>query len=204
MKKIMLTAALLLMTALVTKAQPGYISSGEANGWVNSRMWAPEGLAVSPQDEVNADEFYLQYQKNKAVWDAVFAYMRDTDFNTFDLSVGQVEIVPGCILKTSTSSTREEAETPRFENHHRVIDLQYTFGGVERIGVPTGETTLTVPYDAAKDVEFYTCQKREIFYYTTSPATFYLFFPGDLHMPTLKAGEIQPLRKVTFKIDYVE
>ncbi len=49
-----------------------------AEQWVKSKVWG-DGLLIDVHPSVNALEFYKQYNANKAVWDKVFAFIKNQD-----------------------------------------------------------------------------------------------------------------------------
>jgi biofilm protein TabA len=73
--------------------------------------------------------------------------------------------------------------------------------GKVKIGVsPVSNSTLTEPYDAAKDVANYTAEGK---YYTATPEEFFLFFPQNAHRPDIKVdGFDTSFKKLVIKIRY--
>ena len=84
------------------------------------------------------------------------------------------------------------------DNRH---DLQYTFEGEELMGV-AGHVIPTGDYDPVKDKTNYTTDE-EITYSPASPDRFFLYFPCDMHQPSVAASDpAVPSRKAVGKIEY--
>jgi biofilm protein TabA len=96
--------------------------------------------------------------------------------------------------------TTKPFEQTRWEAHRRYIDLQLMLEGEERMDVVDLENAHPIdPFDAEKDVGFYTCK---------SPATplvvraneFAIFYPHDVHRPTIAVADPMPIWKLVLKI----
>lgn len=167
----------------------------EAQAWVESREWA-NGWDKNPDATVNAVEFATQYAANKELWDKLFQFLRDTDLNT--LAAGKHVIEDGKVWVNILEYTPKAPADTRIESHEDYVDLQYTFEGNELMGlaknvVPTG------PYDPVKDRTFYTSD--DVSYVPAAPDRFFLYFPSDMHQPSVIASEpAVPSRKVVGKI----
>lgn len=196
MKKWVATIAISLSAAT--------LAAQDARTWVENREWAPEGFALTLHESVDAEQFYEQYQKNREVWDAVFAFMRDTRLDT--LSVGERPLAgfgDRCLLRVTEGRTKPGEEPQRLEHHKRYIDLQYNRTGSEQIAWAGPEgATLVTEYDPVRDVAFYTTN-GPVAYYRSTPDRFFLCFPSDYHMPSLNDGEMQTVKKLVVKIEYV-
>ncbi|MDE5871339.1 MAG: YhcH/YjgK/YiaL family protein, partial [Muribaculaceae bacterium] len=112
----------------------------EAQAWVDSRAWA-KGLDLKADATIDAVEFAEQYAANPELWDALFAWIKDTDLNT--VAAGKHDIVPGRLWVNILEYTPKSAEDTKIESHENFIDLQYTFVGDELMGlaghvIPTG------------------------------------------------------------------
>lgn len=171
----------------------------EAQAWVESREWA-NGWDVNADASVNAMEFATQYAANKEAWDALFSFLRDSTPES--LTAGKHEIIPGRVWVNVLEYTPKDAEHTKIESHENFIDLQWTFVGDELMGVATGEVIPTGPYDAVKDKTNYTTAGEIV--YSPAPADrFFLYFPCDMHQPSVAAKEPAiPSRKVVGKIEY--
>ena len=52
---------------------------------------------------------------------------------------------------------------------------------------------ILTPYDPAKDIEFMTVNESNS--YKATPERFFIFFPSDIHRPSVKIGENSQVRK---------
>lgn len=183
------------MTAIKKEFTPA-----EAQAWVESREWA-NGWDVNADASVNAVEFATQYAANKELWDALFAFLRDNDLNA--LAAGKHDIIPGKVWVNILEYTPKDSAGTKIESHENFIDLQYTFQGEELMGV-AGHVTPTGPYDPVKDKTNYSTDE-EIVYSPAAPDRFFLYFPCDMHQPSVTAVEpAVPSRKAVGKIAYAK
>ena len=174
------------------------ISAEEAKAWVESRAWA-NGWSVSADASVDAVEFATQYARNKELWDKLFAYLATADLDS--LEAGKIELVPGRLGLTVLEYTPKDAENTKIESHKRFIDLQYTFQGNELMGV-AGAVTPSNEYDPVKDRTNWVTSEP-VTYSPAAPDRFFLYFPKDMHQPSVKAdGPAEPSRKIVGKIEY--
>jgi YhcH/YjgK/YiaL family protein len=86
----------------------------------------------------------------------------------------------------------------RWEAHRACADIQLLAAGSELIGfAPAGPLVEAVPYDAAKDVEFFRGTGECM---TLRAGVFAVFFPGEPHLPCLADGEPAGVIKVVIKV----
>ena len=174
------------------------LTPAKAQAWVESREWA-NGWDVNADASVNAMEFATQYAANKELWDKLFTFLRDTDLST--LPAGKHVIEEGRVWVNILEYTPKDAQSTKIESHKDFIDLQYTFEGKELMGV-AGHVIPTGDYDPVKDKTNYTTDE-EITYSPASPDRFFLYFPCDMHQPSVAASDTAvPSRKAVGKIEY--
>lgn len=175
------------------------ISNQEALAWVKSREWA-NGWNADVDESVDAVEFGTQYKNNKALWDKLFSFLATTDFQS--LEPGKIELVPGRLWINVLEYTPKDSDNTKIESHRKFIDLQYTFEGNEIMGLASDVTPIG-DYDPVKDRTNYVTDKP-IAYSKADPGRFFLYFPKDMHQPSVKGeGEAVPSRKIVGKIEYV-
>lgn len=176
------------------------LTPAEAQAWVESREWS-NGWGVDADASVNAMEFATQYAANKELWDKLFIFLRDTDLNS--LQAGKHVIVEGRVWVNILEYTPKDAAHTKIESHKDFIDLQYTFEGQELMGV-AGHVIPTGEYDPIKDKTNYTTDE-EVVYSPAAPDRFFLYFPCDMHQPSVTAvGPAVPSRKAVGKIEYAK
>ncbi len=195
------TAGVLVAFAMIgNKAAAQTDSAKTAEEWVKSRAWA-HGLNINVYPDINALEFYRQYNKAKDVWDKAFAYLADSK-KLDTLKPGMYPIDGKEAYASITEGPEKTEETAKWEAHRKYIDLQYVIRGKERIGVaPVTSATVTKPYDEAKDSGNFTTDGK---YYIATPEEFYLFFPSEAHRPNLHVEGFDIVKKMVIKIKVVE
>ena len=170
-----------------------------AEQWVKSKVWS-NGLLIDVAPSVNALEFYKQYNASKAVWDKVFAFIKNQDLKK--LAPGNYPIDDKNAYATITDNPSKTLEDAKWESHQKYIDLQYVISGEEKIGVaPVSTATVTKPYNPAKDAANYTADGT---YYIAKPSQFFLFFPPDAHRPNIKVDGYDTVKKLVIKIKVVD
>lgn len=90
----------------------------------------------------------------------------------------------------------------KLETHQRYIDIQVLLSGTECLEIfPKAGLTVSEPYDATRDAEFYEVPEAAPVRVTLEPGQFMVFFPEDAHMPCLNAGDSsKPVQKVVIKL----
>ena len=169
----------------------------EARKWVDSRVW-DNGWNAVPDETVNCAEFARQYEKNKELWDKLLGFIATTDLSS--LEPGKVVLVPGRLWINVMAYNPKTAEETPAEVHRKFIDLQYTFQGNELMGL-VEKVTPTGDYDEVKDVQKFT-PAEPVSYVPAAPDRFFLYFPSDIHQPSVAACEQPGLsRKIVGKIE---
>ncbi len=85
------------------------------------------------------------------------------------------------------------------ERHKKYIDIQLMLRGEEMMDVSTlaGQTP-TTPYDESKDAAFFKPEYDSLL--KVQQEQFTIFFPHDLHMPSIKSGTAEKVLKAVFKV----
>jgi biofilm protein TabA len=128
---------------------------------------------------------------------AALRYLRSVDLNS--LPDGKVEIDGPRLIANLARYQTKRPEQSVWESHRKYIDVQYVVSGVERIGYVPLENAPPVhsPYDDAKDVIFYEPGSDS---FTLRAGQFAIFYPEDIHAPSLADGEPSPVLKVVMKV----
>lgn len=128
---------------------------------------------------------------------AALRYLRSIDFTT--LPDGKVEIDGPRLIANVMRYQTKLPEQAVWESHRQYIDVQYVVTGQERIGyVPLDKAPpVQAPYNDTKDVIFYEpgCDT-----FTLRAGQFAIFYPEDIHAPSLADGEPGPVLKVVMKV----
>jgi len=158
------------------------------------------GTTLKPHETINKAEFARQYQLNKNYWDEAFAFLKNNNLDT--MAVGRYTIDGDNVYAMITENPTKNLDSTKWESHHNYIDLQYVIKGEEKIGVTDISTlTVTMPYDASKDLVNYSGEGN---YHTAKPGTFFLFFPKDAHRPNVTPGGNKADKKIVIKIRYTK
>jgi len=174
-------------------------SAQQADQWFQQKEWLG-GLNLQPHASINKQIFAQQYQLHKDYWDKAFAFLKNSDLQ--NMAPGRYAIDSNNVYAIITENPTKDLDSAKWESHHNYTDLHYVISGEEKIGVaPVSKLTVTMPYDAAKDLINYTGQGT---FYTATPGTFFLFFPQDGHRPNITTGGNKPDKKVVIKLRYAE
>jgi YhcH/YjgK/YiaL family protein len=190
-----------LLAGIHVSAQtaPSTLTKKQVNDWYQKKEWL-SGLQWQPHESVNKAVFAKQYQVNKTYWDKAFAFLKNNDLQT--MAVGRHAIDGDNVYAMITENPTKDMDSTKWESHRNYIDLQSVIKGEEKIGVAdVTKLTLTMPYDASKDVANYSGDGK---FYTALPKTFFLFFPGDAHRPNITTNGNKPDKKIVIKIRYTE
>lgn len=158
------------------------------------------GPKFKPHKSINKAEFTKQYQANKDYWNKAFAFLKEHNLDT--MSVGRYAIDGDNVYAMITENKTKDMDSTKWESHRNYIDLQMVIKGEEKIGrADIAKLTVTMPYDASKDLANYTGDGK---FYEAKPNTFFLFFPQDAHRPNITTNSNQPDKKIVIKIRYSE
>jgi YhcH/YjgK/YiaL family protein len=140
---------------------------------------------------------YRHYAGISPLFSKAFNYLTQTDLNT--LALGKHLIEGDDLFVIIMEYDSKPASECIMESHRKYIDIQYMISGEEMMGTSILDNHVpTVPYDEAKDVAFY--KNEYSTYLKVSKGQFTVFFPHDVHMPCIQAGQISKVRKAVFKI----
>lgn len=141
----------------------------------------------------NAGTYYL-LSKNLELG---FEWLKNTDLTS--LPDGKYEIKQDEIYaNVQTYSTKD---TAKYESHQKYIDIQYMINGKERIGIATHDCCKTcTEYNEEKDLEFYDYTKDTEEYITLESGSFAVFYPQDLHKPSINCTNTSTVKKVVVKV----
>ncbi|MDO3694386.1 YhcH/YjgK/YiaL family protein [Wenyingzhuangia sp. chi5] len=124
-----------------------------------------------------------------------FDYVTQTDLaNT---PIGTYEIDDDKVFAIVMEYITKDIEEANCEGHHAHIDLQYIISGTEYVGVTTLTDQKPISEDPEKDLDFYDTTSSLVKFDT---GTFMIFFPDDLHMPSVHIDTPEKVKKVVVKI----
>jgi YhcH/YjgK/YiaL family protein len=112
--------------------------------------------------------------------------------------VGRYQLVGSEVYADVQTYVTLPQDQCKWEAHRKFIDVQYVADGIERMAVaPLEELTEKVPYDAARDVAFFTGDGPAM---ALKAGSFMILFPHDAHMPRIVDGTSCTVRKVVVKV----
>jgi biofilm protein TabA len=178
-------------------SDPSSWSEDKINKWFEAGEFL-NGWKVTPDASINRKEFATSYFKNRERWDKAFTFLRTADLKNLEVKRHDID-GDNLFALVSEYMTKNEADA-KFEAHKKYVDIQYVISGTEQMSLTPGSKKgeVLTPYDESKDLEFMTVSE------TTSriatPEKFFLFFPSDLHRPSVKVDENSQVKKVVVKV----
>lgn len=174
----------------------------KAAKWMKKGKWRNGFTAAAPHESVNAVDFYEQYAKNTAQWDAMFRWLASTDL--LAIPAGKHPIEGTQLVVSVEDSENGELAKRRSESHYHHIDFQYVVKGTERFGI-IDHNTSEPNTKYRPDVIHYKYELDKTKFYDSTPDKFFLFFPEDWHIAKIKTdGDDQRIRVIVVKLDYKE
>jgi YhcH/YjgK/YiaL family protein len=195
--KCLVITSLLGFIGCKNSTDPASWSSAKIDKWFEKGEWL-NGWTAIPDGSINRKEFATAYFKNKERWDKAFTYLKTTDLA--NLEVKRTEIDGINIYAPVTEYLTKNRGDVNFEAHRKYIDIQYVIKGEEMIGVApmAMKDSVVVPYDETKDIEFLTVKEGSEL--KATPERFFLFFPSDIHRPSLTVNENSQVKKIVVKV----
>ena len=190
----------LLITSshIIAQTQPA-LTDKQVNNWFAKKEWLG-GVPLQPHKTINRVELARQYQLNQSYWDKAFAFLKNNNLET--LGTGKYAIDGDNVYAMVTENPTKNPDSTKWESHKNYIDLQSVISGEEQIGLAqVANLTVTMPYDASKDVANYSGDGK---FYDALPGTFFLFFPNDAHRPNITTNGNKPDKKIVIKIRFTE
>lgn len=128
-----------------------------------------------------------------------FEHMRDTDLSGLDK--GQHELGDGVFVNVMSYQTRGPEDVV-WEAHREYIDVQVVLSGRERVlwvGLDEG-LTVTTPYGEKGDAVLF-AGEDDGGGLVLEPGRFAVFYPQDVHAPSLRVGEqAVEVHKAVYKV----
>lgn len=185
-----------------TKAPADRKTEKKAAKWAKKGAWRQGFTAAGPHSSVNLSEFYTQYQRNTAQWQAMFRWLATHDLLT--IPAGKHPIEGTSLVVSVEDSENGPLAKRRSESHYHHIDFQYVVRGTERFGII--EHNSSKPNSKYKpDVMHYDYDLEKAIFHDSTPDAFFLFFPDDWHIAKVQTDkDDQHIRVIVVKLDYVE
>ena len=112
-------------------------------------------------------------------------------------TLGKHDLGDGDYVNVMEYETKESNGV--FEAHQQYLDVQILVKGEEKIFVQAfAQGSATTDYDQEKDCQLFVAQTGQEVYLKEGIAA--IFFPHDLHRPSIKVTETKQVKKAVFKI----
>jgi biofilm protein TabA len=194
---IIIISGIMFITGCKSSKDPSGWSNSETDKWFEKHEWL-NGWNIMPDASINKREFARYYFKNKERWDKAFAFLKNNDLTK--LEPKRYDIDGDNLYATISESMTKNEEDAKFEAHRKFIDIQHVIVGEEQMSITpiSDKKDEVAAYDPARDIEFMTV--RETSSHVATPDKFFIFFPSDIHRPSVKIGENKLVRKVVIKV----
>lgn len=168
----------------------------EISSWFNKKEWL-SGWNVLPDASINKRTFAVLYHKNPRHWDQAFHFLKSANLKELPLGIQELE---GKHLFVNVQEYYGKAKSEAlFESHKKYIDIQYVIEGEEIIGLTSiDKAKVKEQYNEDKDIAFYDSDEME--YRKATPENFFLFFPDDVHQPSITTWDSIQIKKIVVKI----
>ena len=111
---------------------------------------------------------------------------------------GRYELQGEDVFALPQRYTTKPHDQGKWEAHRKYIDVQYIVSGTEVMGhALLHNLTVSEPYNEEKDVLFLLGKGNLLI---VSAGMFTIFFPHDVHMPTLAVAAPAPVHKIVIKV----
>lgn len=134
---------------------------------------------------VDKIENYAKYRNLPAPLYRAIEYIGSTDFS--HVANGQYELDGKRMVSIVNRYKTKTLDHAVWESHRKYIDVQFVAGGHERFGLVALDNApaVTAPYNEERDVIFY---EPGVETYDAPAGTFMIFYPEDIHAPSLATG----------------
>ncbi len=123
-------------------------------------------------------------------------YLSAADF--MSIENGEYEINGKDIYAIVNEYQTKPLSAGKWESHKKYADIQFIVSGIEKMGfTETKKTIVLAEYDEDKDVTFH---KGEGQFINVEEKHFVIFFPNEIHMPSLAVNIPKQVKKVVLKV----
>ena len=179
-----------------TKNDPSKWTENELNEWFEGKEWCA-GWEITPDSSINKRALAIAYFKNPDRWQKAFQYLKKTDLTNAGL--GKTALEGESLFASVAEYLPKNKEEVRYESHEKYIDIQYVISGKELMGITTRDKVIVdEDYNEEKDIVFYKSESGD--YRLATPRNFLVFFPDDMHRPSVSTGDSVLVKKVVVKV----
>jgi YhcH/YjgK/YiaL family protein len=196
-KLILILIVIMAATACSEKnPDPAKWTDAEVNSWFDKKEWL-EGWNISPDASVNKRNFAIYYHENPRHWQQAFQFLKTASLK--ELPMGKQELEGEHLFISVAEYYGKQKSDALYESHKKYIDIQYVIEGEEIMGLTTlDKVSVKEPYSEEKDIAFYDFDGGD--YLKATPEKFFLFFPEDVHRPSITTGDSILIKKIVVKV----
>jgi YhcH/YjgK/YiaL family protein len=144
-------------------------------------------------DQLKNSHIYFQLGES---FEKAFKYLSETDFT--NMEPGKYEIDGNNVYAIVQTYNTKPASSGKWEAHKQFADIQYIFSGVEKMGFTSFDKVILIEgYNSEKDCAIY---KGEGNFLNVEEGNMAVFFPTDVHMPSLALHIPKEVKKVVVKV----
>jgi len=144
-------------------------------------------------DHISCLEEYLNLSPRIAKG---LTFLKSLDFDS--LQPGRNDIDGDLLFAISQEYETRDPKDGKWESHRLYADIQMVVEGDELIGyAPLGSMAVKTEYVAERDCAIY---EGEGDFIRFQKGTFGIFFPQDVHMPSIAVDQPSPVKKVVVKV----
>jgi YhcH/YjgK/YiaL family protein len=123
-------------------------------------------------------------------------YLSETDF--VSMKPGRYTVEGDDIFVLVQEYGTKPVSEGKWEAHKRYIDIQYVVSGTEKMGYAFAkDLTEDTEYDKTNDFLLYIGKGNML---VCRKGTFVIFFPDDAHMPCIRSGKTNNVKKAVIKV----
>jgi YhcH/YjgK/YiaL family protein len=123
-------------------------------------------------------------------------YLASTDFT--GLEPGRYDIDGERVYAMVQTYNTKPSSAGKWEAHKKYSDIQYIVSGREKMGFTSSDKVINLEeYDEERDYAIY---KGEGNFLIADEGQFAIFFPTDIHMPSLALNIPKEVKKVVVKV----
>ena len=196
-KLILILIVIMAATACSEKnPDPSKWTEDEVNSWYEKKEWLG-GWNVQPDASVNKRNFAIYYHKNPRHWQQAFQFLRTA--NLKELPLGKQELEGEHLFINVQEYYGKQKPDALYESHKKYVDIQYVIEGEEIMGLTTlDKVAVKELYSEEKDIAFYDFEGGR--FLKATPENFFLFFPEDVHRPSITTGDSILIKKIVVKV----
>ncbi|WP_439487200.1 YhcH/YjgK/YiaL family protein [Algoriphagus sp.] len=172
------------------------LSQEEISTWFEQKQWLGQS-SLEPHPSIDQEAFATYYFSNQKLWEKAFDYLNNTDLQKLEVGVHEIQGRELFVIVSSYST--KSPQDVFFENHDKFTDLQYVVSGQEYIGLTNlSNAKIRTPYENERDITFYDVTSSSNL--LAHPGTFFIFFPHNVHCPSLIIDQSDNVKKIVIKV----